>query len=298
MSDEEKTLDELEAKAAELMEKRNQLFEQIRKHREERDRLNESTNKLRDEAKKHRGERDRINARVQEIKRRLGPLFEELHEKKEKLSEAERLLEDEYRSRPGKGKVARDLNRIEWEVMTTPTREILDREDELVERASRLRHALDEYRKLERQEDKRIDILADKKATEIEIRAIRDEMGRLSEESQGHHEKMIMFYEQADAEKLRADEAHGRYVEKIREVEGVKEEIYALMPRIKALRDGLRLGDARASERRKMSTRQRMEAMREDALNKLKSGGKLTFEDMQLIYGDEDDESEVLDGSG
>jgi phosphoserine phosphatase len=297
MSGEEKTLDELEAQAAELREKRNQLFEEIRKHRETRDRLNESTNKLRDEAKKHREERDRINARVHEIKSRLGPLFEELDEKKEKLSKAERLLEDEYKSRPGKSKVARDLKRIEWEVMTTPTREILDREDELVERASRLRHTLDEYRKLEKQEDKRIDILADKKATEIEIGAIRDEMGKLGEESQGHHEKMIMFYEQADAEKKKADEAHERYVEKIREVEVVKEEINTLMPRIKALRDGLRLEDVRVSERRKMSTRQRMEAMREDALKKLESGGKLTFEDLRLIYGDEDDESEVLDGS-
>jgi len=297
MSGEDKTLDELEAQAAELRDKRNKLFERIRKHRDERDSLNESTNKLRDEAKKHREERDRINARVQEIKSRLGPLFDELDEKKEKLSKAERLLEDEYKSRPDKGKVARDLKRIEWEVMTTPTREILDREDELVERASRLRHTLDEYRKLEKQADKRIDILADKKATEIEIRAIRDEMGKLSEESQGHHEKMIMFYEQADAEKKRADEAHGRYVEKIREVEGVKEEINALMPKIKALRDGLRLEDVRASERRRMSTRQRMEAMREDALKKLESGGKLTFEDLRLIYGDEDDESEVLDGS-
>ena len=297
MSGEDKTLDELEAQAAELRDKRNKLFERIRKHRDERDSLNESTNKLRDEAKKHREERDRINARVQEIKSRLGPLFDELDEKKEKLSKAERLLEDEYKSRPDKGKVARDLKRIEWEVMTTPTREILDREDELVERASRLRHTLDEYRKLERQADKRIDILADKKATEIEIRAIRDEMGKLSEESQIHHEKMIMFYEQADAEKKRADEAHGRYVEKIREVEGVKEEINALMPKIKALRDGLRLEDVRASERRRMSTRQRIEAMREDALKKLESGGKLTFEDLRLIYGDEDDESEVLDGS-
>ena len=293
----EKTLDELEEKAAELREARNQLFEQIKRHRDERDRLNESANKLRDEAKRHREERDGINARVQEIKRRLGPLFEELDEKKEKLSKTDRLLDDEYRSRPGKGRVERDLNRIEWEVMTTPTREILGREDELVERAARLRRTLDEYRKLEKQKDQRIGILADKKATEIEIRAIREEMGKLSEESQGHHEKMIMFYEQADAEKKRADEAHGRYVEKIEEVEGVKEEINALMPQIRALREGLRLEDVKLAERRSMSARQRMEAMREEALRKMESGGKLTFEDLRLIYGDEDDESEVLDGS-
>jgi len=297
MSVEEKTLDELEAQAAELRKTRNQLFDQIKSHRDERDRLNESARKLRDEAKRHREERDRINARVQEIKKRLGPLFEELDEKKEKLSNAERVLEDKYRSRPDKNRVERDLNRIEWEVMTTPTKEILDREDELIQRASRLRQTLIEYKKLDKQKDQRIDILADKKVTEIEIRAIRDEMGKLSDESQGHHEKMIMFYEQADAEKKKADEAHRRYVEKIREVEGVKEEINALMPQINALRDGQRLADVKVAERRKMSTQQRMEAMRQEALKKMENGGKLTFEDLRLIYGDEDDESEVLDGS-
>lgn len=297
MSAEEKTLEELEAQAAELRKTRNQLFDQIKKQRDERDRLNESARKLRDEAKRHREERDRINARVQEIKKRLGPLFEELDEKKEKLSNAERVLEDEYRSRPDKNRVERDLNRIEWEVMTTPTKEILDREDELIQRASRLRQTLIEYRKLDKQKDQRIDILADKKATEIEIRAIRDEMGKLSEGSQGHHEKMIMFYEQADAEKKKADEAHGRYVEKIREVEGVKEEINAVMPQINALRDGQRLADVKVAERRKMSAQQRMDTMRQEALKKMENGGKLTFEDLRLIYGDEDDESEVLDGS-
>ncbi len=297
MPAEDKTLEELEAQAAELRKTRNQLFEQIKKQRDERDRLNESAKKLRDEAKRHREKRDGINARVQEIKKRLGPLFEELDEKKEKLSNAERRLENEYRSRPDKNRVERDLNRIEWEVMTTPTKEILDREDELIQRASRLRQTLIEYRKLEKQKDQRIDVLADKKATEIEIRAIREEMGKLSEESQGHHEKMIMFYEQADAEKKKADEAHGRYVEKIEEVDGVKEEINALMPQINALRDGLRLADVKVSERRKMSAQQRMETMRQEALRKMENGGKLTFEDLRLIYGDEDDESEVLDGS-
>ena len=46
-----------------------------------------------------------------------------------------------------------------------------------------------------------------------------------------------------------------------------------------------------------MSAKQRMEAMRQEALKKMENGGKLTFEDLRLIYGDEDDDSEVLDGS-
>ena len=150
MSTEERKLDELEAQAAELRKTRNQLFEQIKKAREERDRLNESSRKMREEALKHREERDRINARVQEIKKSLGPLFEELDEKKEQLTEAENALRDEYRGRPDKSKVERDLNRTEWEIMTTPTREMLDREDEIIERASRLRRSLEEFKAVEK----------------------------------------------------------------------------------------------------------------------------------------------------
>ena len=298
MSAEERKLDELEAQAAELRKTRNQLFEQIKKAREERDRLNESAKKMREEALKHREERDRINAKVQEIKKSLGPLFEELDEKKELLTETEKTLREEYRGRPDKSKVERDLNRTEWEIMTTPTREMLDREDEIIERASRLRRSLEEFKAVEKHEGRRMEYMAEKKATEVEIRALRDEIRRLSDQSQEHHEKMIMFHEQADAEKKRADETHARYVQKIEEVSGVKEELNVIMPQAAALRDGLKVADLRVSEHRRMSGQQRAEAMRQEALRKMENGEKLTFEDLRLIYGDdEDDDTEVLDRS-
>jgi len=291
-------LDELEARAAELRMTRSQLFEQIKKAREDRDRLNESAHKMREEALKHRGERDRINARVQEIKKSLGPLFEELDEKKGLLTETENALREEYRGRPDKSKVERDLKRTEWEIMTTPTREMLDREDEIIERASRLRRSLEEFKAVEKHEGKRMEYLAEKKATEVEIRALRDEIRKLSEQSQEHHEKMIMFHEQADAEKKMADETHARYVQKIEEVNGVKEELNDVMPQIAALRDGLKVADLKVAETRRMSGEQRAEAMRQEAIRKMENGEKLTFEDLRLIYGDdEDDDNEVLDRS-
>jgi phosphoserine phosphatase len=298
MSAEEKKLDELEARAAELRNTRNKLFEQIKKAREDRDTLNESARRMREEALKHREERDRINARVQEIKKSLGPLFEELDEKKGLLTEAEKALREEYRGRPDKSRVERDLNRTEWEIMTTPTREMLDREDEIIERASRLRRSLEEYKAVEKHEGKRMEYLAEKKATEVEIRALRDEIRKLSDQSQEHHEKMIVFHEQADAEKKKADEAHARYVQKIEEVNGVKEELNDIMPQAGALRDGLKVADLRVAERRRMSGEQRVEALRQEAIRKMESGEKLTFEDLRLIYGDdEDDDTEVLDRS-
>ena len=289
MAIDENKLDELEAQAAELRNTRNTLFEQIKKIKEERDHLNKSARAARDQAQKHRKERDRINAKVQEIKKNLGPLFMELDEKNQALAEADKAIREEYRGLPNKKRIQEDLKRIEWEVMTTPTQEMLGREDELITRAANLRRSLEEFRDVEHKQDKKMDYIADKKATEAEINAMRDEINQLAEQSQEHHERMILFYEQADKEKQKADDAHNRYVEKIKEVESIKEDLNLILPEINALRDGLKASDLKIEELRKMNTQQRAEAMKQAALKKMENGEKLTFEDLKLIYGDEDE---------
>lgn len=286
----ENKLDELETQAVELRKNRNTLFEQIKKIKEERDRLNKTARAAREQALKHRNERDRINAKVQEIKKSLGPLFDTLDEKNQALADADKAIRDEYRGLPSKKRVQEDLNRIEWEVMTTPTKEMLGREDELIARAANLRKTLVEFKDVEQKQDKKMDYIADKKTTEAEITAIRVEINKLAEQSQEHHERMILFFEQADKDKKRADDTHARYVEKIQEVEAIKEDLNLIMPEINALRDGLRASDLKLEEMRKMSTQQRAEAIKQAALRRMENGDKLSFEDLKLIYGDEDEE--------
>lgn len=285
-------LDELEAQAAGLRKTRNTLFEQIKTIKEERDRLNKTARATREQAQKHREERDRINAKVQEIKRSLGPLFDELEEKNQALAETNRAIREEYRDLPNKKKVEADLKRIEWEVMTTPTQEMLGREDELIARAANLRRTLEEFKDVEQKKDEKQDYLVDRRATQAEINAIRDEINKLAEQSQEHHERMILFYEQADKEKQKADDAHSRYVEKIKEVEVIKDDLNLIMPEINALRDGIKAFELKIEELRKMNAQQRAEAMKQAALKKMENGEKLTFEDLKLIYGDDDEEKD------
>jgi len=292
MAIDEIKLDDLEAQAAELRKNRNTLFDQIKKIKEERDRLNKTARAAREQALKHRKERDRINAKVQEIKKSLGPLFDALDEKNQALAEADKAIRDEYRGRPSKKRVQEDLKRIEWEVMTTPTKEMLGREDELIARAASLRKTLEGFKDVEIKKDKKMDYVADKKATEAEITAMRDEINQLAEQSQEHHERMILFFEQSDKEKMKADDAHSRYVEKIQTVEAIKEDLNLIMPEINALRDGLKASDLKLEEMRKMSTKQRAEAIKQSALRRMENGEKLSFEDLKLIYGDKEDEEE------
>lgn len=287
MSAEERRLDELENKADELRRRRQEHYDQVNRWREERDRLNESVKRLREEAARAKEERDAVNAKVAELKRGLEPLFQRLEERRGRLTEAEQRLRGEARSLPDRGRLERDLRGIEWEVMTTPTAEMQDREDELMSRAQRLSRTLEDFEELDRVSDQRMDSLADVKAIEMEIRSVRDGMHRLHEESQGHHERMLLLYRKADEE--RANQAHARFVEGLEAAKAVNEELEAAMDEVRQLREGLRLEDVRHLSQRRMSTEARAEEMRREALRKMEAGGKLTFEEMRLIYGDEDE---------
>ena len=288
MSADENKLDELEAQANELRSTRNTLFDQIKKLREERDRHNKTTRANREQAIKHRTERDRINTKIQEIKQNLGPLFDSLNEKNEALYQAEKAIRDEYRGMPRKENVQKDLQEIEWEVMTTPTSEMLGREDEMLQRAAKLRKTLEGYKQIEVKEGEKKSFVADKRAAQEEIGKMREEISGLAEQSQEHHERMLLFFEQADKAKKQADDVHSRYVEKIKAVDAIKDDLNFIMPQVQALRDGLKASELKISEFRKMNTQQRADAMKKEAMEKMSRGEKLSFEDLRLIYGDEE----------
>ena len=288
MSADETKLDELEAQANELRITRNTLFDKIKKLREERDRHNKTTKANRDQAIKHRTERDRINKKIQEIKQKLGPLFDSLNEKNEALYNAEKEIREEYRGMPRKERVEKDLQEIEWEVMTTPTAQMLGREDEMLQRAAQLKKTLDSYKHIEVKEGKKKVFVADKRITQTEIGEMRGEISGLAEQSQEHHERMILFFEQADKSKKSADEVHGRYVEKIKAVDAIKQDMNFIMPQVNALRDGLKASDLKVSELRKMNAQERAEAIKKEAKDKMGRGEKLSFEDLRLIYGDKE----------
>lgn len=288
MSADELKLDALELQATELRTTRNTLFDQIKKLKEERDRHNKASRASRDQAQKHRTERDRINKKIQEIKQKLGPLFDTLHDKNDALDEADKAIRAEYRGKPRKEAVQKDLDEIEWEVMTTPTSQMLGREDEMLQRASELKKTLQSYKSIEAKQGMKQGVLAERRVTQDEIRGMRDEINQLAEQSQEHHERMIIFYEQTDKDRAKADKVHGRYVDKIKEVDLIKQDLNFVMPQVYAMQDGLKASDLKVAELRKMNATQRAEAMKKEAVDKMGRGDKLSFEDLRLIYGDKD----------
>jgi len=295
MATENLRLDQLEAMSSDLRQKRSELFEHVNRWRNERDRINESSKKMREEAQVHKEERDKINARVQEIKVKLDPLYNQLDEKKKKLDGIEKEIQAEYKELPRKRRVEKDLNRIEWEIMTTPTRDLFDREAEYVSRANELKKRLGTFRKPPKKSEATMEITAEAKATEMEIRHIRDEINVLREESQKHHESMLSLFRKADEERDKANQAHGKFVEYLNEVKKVDEELDQVMGQLRGMKEGYRKEEMREEERRMAKFSAVRSELRQKALAKLAAGEKLSFDDLQFIYGSDNESEENED---
>ncbi len=287
MSGTDLKLDQLETMASDLRRKRSELFEHVNRWRDERDRINESARKIREEAIKHKEERDTINASVAEVKTKLQPLYDQLDEKRKKLAGIEQQVQQGYRELPKKRRVERDLNTVEWEVMTTPTRELLDRERELelVERANSLRRRLSTFKKPPKRTEATMEATAETKATEMNIRQIRDEMNTLREESQKHHESMLLLHRKADEEREKANQAHAKFVEYLGEVKKAEQELDNISLQIRSIRDGLHADDMKVERDKMAKVNARVEALRQEAQRKMAAGEKLSFDDLQFIYG-------------
>jgi uncharacterized coiled-coil DUF342 family protein len=299
MSGDDLKLDQLETMDSDLRRKRSELFEHVNRWRDERDKINDSSRKIREEAIKHKEERDKINAQVADVKNRLQPLYDQLDEKRKKLAGIEQQVQQGYRELPKKRRVERDLNTVEWEVMTTPTRELLDRERELelVERANSLRRRLSTFKKPPKRTEATMEATAEAKATEMNIRQVRDEMNALREESQKHHESMLLLHRKADEEREKANQAHAKFVEYLGEVKKVEQELDGINLQVRGIRDGLRADDLKVERDKIAKVNARVETLRQEAQRKMTAGEKLTFDDLQFIYGgegrDDDDEEEA-----
>ena len=278
--------DRLEEVASSLFEKRDELNGQAERWKRERDRLNESVKDFQGKALGEKEERDKINEAVAEIKKRVEGLRVDLAEKRGSAEGLDEELEEGRRRLRSRRRLEEELREIEWELSTTPTLEIKDREEELTERARELRLELEEHTKLDAKDDRYLHSLADSKAVEVGIREGLDEMRALHEVSQEHHERMLALYRKADEERKRSDEAHKRFVECLNEIKEVNGELDTVMAELRKQRKELKDTDRRMAMRRSTYLQEKRKELAAEARRKLEAGEKLTLEEMKLVYGE------------
>jgi len=287
LSSEEERLLEMEEAAARLMEKRGELSKLVKNRRIKRDRLNESAKSLRSMALSEKEQRDQLNEKVAELKGKVEELRHELDEKRRRLFQLEEEQKEGWRKLPPRRKLEQEMRRIEWELSTTPTLEIREREAQLVERGREIERALGKHDRLDAKDDLRLMSAADSKAIELEIRRSRDEMKKLRDESQIHHEKMLQLFAKADEERKKADESHASFLESVSTVREVDTELDRVMGEARELRLRLREEERLESLKRERSIEEMRRELVAEARRKLETGEKLSLEELKLIYEEE-----------
>jgi uncharacterized coiled-coil DUF342 family protein len=256
--------DELNAKTKGWIEKRDGLNAQVRQHIEE--------------AAEHRTQRDSLNEAVQEAKteretwnRKVSELLDELNRLRRRKTPKEGVPLD---------KLKRDLHGLEFRQQTSVL--AVDKERDLIEQIARLLAEIKGREKVLEEDEEVQALQATVNETKETAERHHQEVTRLADEAQVHHDAMVGLYEQADAArreadkaqeqfiktKIMADKEHLRHIDFIHEVHDYDKIIH-----------GMRAKARRSKVGKEVSTKEEAQLIYE----RFKNGEKLSTEDLMVL---------------
>jgi uncharacterized coiled-coil DUF342 family protein len=283
------------------IERRNQLNEEAKKAREEvnglkaeRDSINEKVKMLKDQRDAIRTQTDPINNEIKAIREKIAAL------KKNLPRESQRELQEEH-------------DAIEWKISTTS----LDLKEEkmLIENVKQLEIMLSGYKKIENQNKKIKDLLTQRKTFDAQADSLHKELTDLAAKSQEIHSKMVEKVNAMKISRAQADSQHQLYIktkdevlpsiyEKMGQLIGQLNNVKALMAKEAKADAQIRANERAALEKdaqeKQKANKEKEQAIKEklgaEARDKLQKGEKLSWDEFQLMMGDESEEdSEAQD---
>jgi len=247
---------------------------------------------MRTEAGRLREDRDSANQEAASIKQRIGQLRNEAEEKRKRLEELDSEVDQDRSRLPSKRRLASRLGHIEWEIMTTPTVEMLPKEKEIADEAKELEMGLTAHADLDIREDEGLKLLAEIKAIGISIQDLRKDAEKLHERGTENHEKMIALRQKASEERERANDAHAKFVERIQTIRTVREELAAVRKEIRAIRGKIGEAETLTRAEKKQALEAAKKEMVAEAKRKFNAGKKLTLDELKLLYEGEGESEE------
>jgi len=274
-------LDELRsrnnAKRAEIATLRKEMDESAKK----RDDLNAEVKGCSEEARKLKAKRDALNARVKELKTKRNELRSQAAEKRETLSKV--LQQTQQMSEQLKGSVAelyKQINSLEWYIQTNPLAPKTERS--IIAKISALEFDLAKHKGLRSVKDKLLQLRVEVGALRLQAQATHEELTRIADESEKIHNSMQELVKTMIGKRKEADNAHAEFIEKSQTRREAVNELRANLDRMVQLRS--KIGEAKESPRLKG---EKLKSKYKEAANeKVRSGGKLSFEEFQALMED------------
>jgi len=271
--------EKLNVKADEHRHKRDRLNEETKRLVERRDQLNDQVKRLLREANEHRESRNQLNEQVKTAK----VLREELNKNANESAEKVNALRRERMPKDGNqvGKLRKELKVLEFKQMTsvlTP-----DKEKDLISSMARLQALIrDKEKQFEQNEDVRSAI---KEANDTREAAEKQHalVGKLADDAQTEHDRMVELYENSDSlrkeadmvqeqfvrAKTAADDEHREHVNLIRQVHDFDKVI-----------SGLRRREKKARKAKSETTAKKQA---QEIFERFRRGEKLSTEDLMAL---------------
>jgi uncharacterized coiled-coil DUF342 family protein len=267
------------AKRAEIADLRRQMDESAKR----RDDLNAEVKKLSEEVKKLKTKRDALNSRVKELKTKRNELRSQAAEKREALNKV--LQQTQQMSEQIKGSVAelyKQINSLEWYIQTNPLAPKTERS--IIAKISALEFDLAKHKGLRSVKDKLLQLRVEVGALRIQAQATHAELMRIADESEKIHNAMQELVKTMIGKRKEADNAHGEFLETAQTRREAVNELRANFERIDQLRS--KIGEAKESQSPRLKGERVKSQYKEAANEKMRSGGKLSFEEFQALMED------------
>ena len=312
MSEQQKPIkiEDINQQIEKLREQANTADAQIKKYIEQRNQLNDQVKKTHQEIDELKTERDSINEKVKllkqqrdDIRAKTTPITEEINAIKEKISELKKKVPRERQQ-----DLQEELDAIEWKIQTTS----LDLQEEkgLIENVKQLEILLSSYKKIDLKYKKIKDLITQRQTIEAQADLLHNELTDLAKKSQEIHSQMIEKVNAAKVSKAQADSLHQAYVKTKEEILLFQVKIAELTGQLQGLRASMREEDKarrmaaqqafkekqQADKEKQQTVKEKQQAIKEklgaEARDKLQKGEKLSWNEFQLVMGDdaEDDE--------
>lgn len=276
---------ELQELKTENVDKKDEIV-RLRKQIEEtlthRDAFNAEVKQISTEAKKLKTRRDALNTRVKELKIKRDELRSEASKKREsltKLLEQARKISEQVQG--SMSEISTQIKRLEWYIQTNPLAPQAERS--LVAKIGALEVNLAKHKGLKKVRDNLLRLKVEVGALRIQAQSTHEELTKIAQESEKVHIPMQELVNLLTEKKKAADEKHMLYLEQSKQRHEAVATLKNNLLRIDEIRG--KIGEVKTSS--KIEKAEKLKSKYKEAANeKIRTGGKMSFEEFQALMGD------------
>jgi len=282
-------LEILKEKNAAKRAKINLLRAQIEETLKQRDGFNAEVKRISEEVRKLKTKRDSLNAKVKELKEKRDALRGVAAQKREALSkllEQARHISEQLQG--SMSELSRQIKGLEWFIQTNPLSTKAERN--IVAKVSALEVNLQKHKGLRNVKDKLFQLRIEVGALRLQAQATHEALTQVAEESEKVHASMQELVKILVQKRKEADAKHSEYLESNQERRDLVTDLKVNLERMDKVR--AQIGEAKTLP--KLKGEELKSKYKEAANQKLRTGGKLSFEEFQALMedsgSDDDDE--------